>query len=178
MESLISGLRRGAGVARRSGHASGPLAYRNGTCGFPQRIRINDRKGWTLHDMFAISMFALDRMDRSGRQWGFGNVPISVAFVEEEETRVLATRNSLPPRGRGPCIGHSHPLVAFLTIEGRHIVSCKTCMVGGFHGGRRSFDCSASPAVFRQAPCSPHRLTGLVWAFHGPASLQIIMPVG
>jgi hypothetical protein len=81
-------------------------------------------------------------------------------------------RSSIPPSSGGPCIGYSLPLVAFLQIEGRRVASCKTCMVGGFHEGRRSFDCSASPAVLRQAPCSPYRSTGLVWAFHGLARLH------
>jgi hypothetical protein len=49
--------------------------------------------------------------------------------------------------------------------------SRSTCRVvrdlGGLYDGRRSFDCSASPAVFRPAPCSHHRPTGLVRAFYG-----------
>jgi hypothetical protein len=39
--------------------------------------------------------------------------------------------------------------------------------------GRHSFERSASPAVFRTAPCSHHRPTGLVWAFHSLACLHM-----
>jgi hypothetical protein len=82
-------------------------------------------------------------------------------------------RSYIPPRGRGPRNGHSLLVVAFLQIEGRSVVSCETCMVGGLHGRRRSFHCSASPAVFRPAPCSHYRPTGLVRAFYGLARLHM-----
>jgi hypothetical protein len=146
MESLIQVCEEAPPLLDDQGMLPVHLTCCDGTIGFPQSMRIKDRKGRTSHDMFATSRSAFYRMGRSGRQWGFPKVPISVVvFVEEVDNRLfphrLATRNKYDGLLYHRAVAAHAMVIPFRFLppdRSRVDVSCRArlgwwpaCMVGG-----------------------------------------------